>query len=153
MTVIRPLALNGLTISVGSLLAQNNIPTDIIPVDGEEFWLGGASRTEQKLFTEKDVDGDGEKDIITVNENIPDIPKFLNNPLIWALYPTNQLQILDALYGISVHTELLNKMVDKFDSGKPPFDGSIDGLEKKKCSIPPLRLPSDDLKQNWVTQP
>lgn len=91
-------------IDISSLLTENDIDPSVLPEE-DDFWIGGASREEQSLFVNEDVDGDGEFDIITITEDFPDIPD-----------------------SMEIHRALLRRMEEMSQGETYPFDGTFDGL-------------------------
>ena len=93
--------------SLESFIEENGIDPNIIPSEGEVFWIGGASRSEQRLFN-----GDG-NNIITITRDFPEFK--------------------DDDYSLKIHSELNKLMVQFYVNGYPPFDGSIEDLKKSEC--------------------
>jgi len=96
---------------MSNLLADNNINSSIVP-EIKELWIGGASRSEQRLFEDKDFDRDGNSDVITITEGFQDI----NDPL----------------YSTKVHSKLLEILEKMYQNRKHPFDGTIEKLQKNE---------------------
>lgn len=80
-----------------------------IPND-ETFWIGGASRDKQQLFTNWSLNNDGNLNIIAID--------LTNDPLFSRMN-----------YG-EVHGALRDNMTERFVKGEYPFDGKFEGLKK-----------------------
>lgn len=120
LPLLSELSLNGVVFDATSLLEKNSIDQNKVPNE-ELFWIGGANRVRQELFTNTnmDVNGDGEEDVIEID----------------------MTQNFSGMSGGKVHQELLQEMRRRFVNGEYPFDERFEGLKKKGCQTPPIGSP------------